>query len=424
MNRATRIMVLASSVCAGCASAPPAHDPAPVERIDGPTIYARLVATPAGYRFDTLSIRHHSDREPWIRLNNLSPAFNTALEKDCELGTTIVGELHVKPTCKTLNPALFRVDRMTGGQQVEKAITTVWTAGTMGTSRTTTVGVDAQAYRHAVGEAVSALGMDRAEVVRAFTALNAERTSIEQSNAGLRARARPRVEVIDASGFYTAGSVDFSGDVEVKAPHLEDIADIPLGGKLSRGDLEAAFDSGARRAWTSNHQLFTLTCAAGMKQSFNFTMECPATANADELVAGIPVTVHVLSKVVTHLIPRAFVARDKVLTISLDGNGIQLVNDSNDFVTVTSVTVYYSGKTYTIEAPHPLPPHSKLERPLDLYEFRRHLPGADRPTLTYADAAQSAINFGLAARYTRNSNTATVYREEQYTELGLSNQSH
>ena len=92
--------------------------------------------------------------------------------------------------------------------------------------------------------------------------------------AGLSARARPRVEVIDTSGFYTAGSVDFSGDVEVKAPHLEDTADIPLGGKLSRGDLEAAFDSGARRAWTGNHQLFTLTCAAGMKQSFNFTMEC------------------------------------------------------------------------------------------------------------------------------------------------------
>ena len=110
-----------------------------------------------------------------------------------------------------------------------------------------------------------------------------------------------------------------------------------------------------------------------------------------------------------------------LLTISLDGDGIQLMNDSSDFVTVTSVTVYYSGKTYTVEAPHPLPPHSKLERSLDLYEFRRHLPGADRPTLTYAAAAQNAINFGLAARYTRNSNTATVYREEQYTELVLAN---
>lgn len=315
MKGATRMMVLVSFLCAGCASAPPAREAAPVERIDGPTIYARLVATPAGYRFDALSIHSHNDREPWIRLNNLSPAFMTALEKDCELGSTIVGELHVKPTCKTLDPALFRVDRMTGGQKVDKAITTVWTAGTMGTSRITTVGVDAQAYRHAVDEALAALDMDRAEVVRAYAALIAERANLEQSNAGLRARARPRIEVIDTSGFYSAGSVDFSGNVEVKSPHLEDIADIPLGGKLSRSDLEAAFDSGARQAWTSNRLLFTLTCTAGLKQSFNFTMDCPATAGPNELAAGIPVTVHVLSKAVAHLLPRTFVAHDKVLII-------------------------------------------------------------------------------------------------------------
>ena len=86
--------------------------------------------------------------------------------------------------------------------------------------------------------------------------------------------------------------------------------------------------------------------------------------------------------------------------------------------------VYYSGKTFTVETPHALPPHSRLERPLDLYEFRRHLPGADRPTLTYAAATRNAINFGLAARYTRNSITATVYREEHYPELVLANQAH
>lgn len=420
--RSAYVSAILAVLCAGCASPPHQRETAAAERIAGPTVYARLAQTPAGYRFVALSTQHHTDREPWVRLNNLSPAFSTAPEKECELGTSIVGQLHVKPACTSMDPALFRADQMTGGQKVEKAITTVWTAGTMGTYRITTIVFDVQAYQSAVSQAVAALGMERSEVIAMYAALAEERTALVNTTAALRRKAAPNVKVVDDSGFYAVGSIDFAASVDVKAIPLAPVPDLPLNGPVDRIALQAAFDAGVRSAWARDGQHFSITCGATRMQDFNVTMECPSSATGDELASGVPVTVHVLSKSFYHVLPKTFSVHDKVVSAWLEGSRIQLSNESSDFVSVTTVTVYYAGKAFTVDTNLGLPPHTQLQRPLALDDFMRNLPVADRPSLTVDLAARSAVNFGLAAHYTTSARAATVYREEQFSELALVHQ--
>jgi hypothetical protein len=420
-------LLAATFLLSACAGKSPrtSIEERPAARLGDQPAFARLERTPQGFRFTELAFSTPPSDQAWINLNSLAPVFSTETEEGCAVGAGLLGLPKAKP-CSTLDPTKFRVDKMDGAQKFAKAITTAVTYGTTGTARLTNVEFDREAYKAAVAEAEVALGLTRKEVLEAVDGIHDEWTSLRNSYLTDHRSIKPEVNVLDRSGFFKEGLIDFTQNVSVTPRALtnpQSLDRLRIVSPLSQAALSQHLETKLRSLWQEQASSYRVVCSNTARGGFTIRMTCPpSVGRSKELASTFTVSAEILSRSFSRALPKTFEAADTRLRASFNSEVVTLKNLTNSFITVDAISVYYQGQISTkSKLAITLPPQSD-SKPLSLSEYFQSLPSIGRRETTASESARRSIRFGLAVKYeTQSQGQFTLFRETETSELDAFN---
>jgi len=133
----------------------------------------------------------------------------------------------------------------------------------------------------------------------------------------------------------------------------------------------------------------------------------------------IPVTLVVKSKDFYNIYPHANIS-DNNLMLSFDRDALELINKTNYFLQIKSISVYYESKITTYQCELELPPEGKQTESAILSKILSDVKH-DYPYMTAAIANKTTINFGFAVKYRvmEQNIDKTLYKTNNYNLLKL-----
>lgn len=391
-------------------------------------LYGLLVETHGRYVIARLRGDTPPKDRPWFRLNDLKPMFDTSSEQNCYMGIGILGPgaKDNKDECKSLNKTLFRVERAGVLNRAMQGAVLAITYGTSGTGRITNVVFDRDAYTQAVREATSANGADRGEIVEAYEALWAqwERETREYEAYG-RESISLRFKVTDRSGLYregdlTPGARVLVGNNKLTPPSSLIDSDVHSERPLS---VIGRLDQQLRALWRNESSHFPFICQEGIVKGYNVDLKCPDRIPRTQGKQTIDIPVIVKSKDFRQVLPAAFYAKNEDMAAEIKGNDIVFYNNTDSFLTIEAVSIYYGGKIHTQSglASELAPQSNTGPNPIRLSDFLRRLPSAERRNMTAAALKAKNVEFGIAVKYSKdsNNNKRTLFKSVSFNEYEL-----
>lgn len=382
-------------------------------------LFAKLVKINGKYVFKNLTSEYKSKSEPWVRLNDLKPMFVTETEKDCYLGIGLatLGAKKDVEMCGSNDQKLFRVESGDSSQKIANGIMLIVTVGTTGTGRLTNIKFDRNQYEKAVSDALDNTIIDRKELIREHDDLWGEWEYTKRMYAEYKKNnINPYIKVKDKSGLYNKKEVDFSNFVAIQDRELTTPDNIFLLDNITSNTLVNVkkIKEELKGIWGKEQKSYLVTCKSGVKDGFNFKINCPIEIEKNK--AKFLVDVTVLSKNIKRLIPNDFVGRDKNLEVQIFNGHIIVRNLTSTFLTLDSLSIYYIDKISTKTLLNlELPPQS--EKDISISDFTYRLPNMSRTHYTSNDARKEIIKYGFAAKYTSSNKSIekTLHKTKEYT---------
>ena len=397
-------ILLSMAVFVSCAS-PPKNS---VERknVGKHYLYAKLVENEGNYTFADLSSSVNSNKEPWVRLNDMSPMFGIGVEKGCYLGIGLFSVTSSdKKACKSNVKKLFRTESMSGTGKFANGLFLVASFGTSGTGRLTNIVFDRESFDHAVDQALTNTKINVGDLFRTYDNLWVEwnkHKTLHQENKKKNLQAQ--VSIVDDSGFYKNELIDFSKLINFTPPSFTDPStaiQAMIVNSNSPSWIKQVAHEKLYPQWEKEVSEFHVTCKHSSEKSFNFTIQCPTLISKSITETGIKkysVKVVIHSRNFERIIPTEFKGEDQYLSASITSGSVIVKNLSNNFINLNSFSVYYKDKVATLSSlKADLPPLSEYR--ISLRKFLNQLPNISRKKYSSKMAAKEKIDFGFATKY-------------------------
>lgn len=345
-----------------------------------------------------------------VRLNDLRPMWRTKTERDCFMGTGITGQDRAKVNCKTYAPEKFRIDSMDVAQVLGKGLLTIASYGMHGTARRTNIVFDESAYIAAIQEALKNSSINRLKIINTVDSIKKIQDEKLARYNKLVSTLSITPKINDMSGLYTEGSDYFNQYI-----HIKRIKNA-LSFKIDSHDVNKIHDILTEKTNTDfDEQLVTLSLdCSEYDKTYNFKIDCSDDINLNDGTINVKPVVTVLSKNIDKLLPKYFYGKDDNLKVSILGSNVTIQNQSNDFISVQSASIYYKNKINTRAVALELPPKSNYN--LSLNEFLYNLPPAKRAKYTMNSAKAEHVDFGIALKYeiTNRNKSKTLFEHKEF----------
>jgi len=359
-----------------------------------------------------------------IKLNDLSPAFNTG-DIACAGGGQFDSFLNI-PDCVKLEEN-FRTMKMNIG-----AYKTQWYRYSA---------FDAGAYTKAVNEALSSSQLNREVIIRDYdsyvqTYQTKARSMFELQKKRYNDNWKNTLvvfQVRDDSGFYRdelkSSLINLSSEVKLASGPLP-YKDNTSGSETAFRELYASAEKKLAKyeadlnKYADNFTV-SLPSVKALFENIGYTASLPATANIRNIDGGqvVPIEVVIeskkISKQISNMYPE-FSLSDNTITLSFNGRSLVIHNLSDGFVKVSSISVYYnqiiSTTNYDQNKIIQLPPRSKMKDPIGIAQLASsEMQSAANMNMTAEQAKRDKLRFGFAVNYSISGKDKTLFSEKEYS---------
>lgn len=331
-------------------------------------LYGKLEANNDSYIFTEFS-EHYNNNEPWVRLTDFQPMWNIGKES-CLTG--IVELTNRSATCQSESLKLFRekgtdftVKRTSG-----YILLSVFSLGLWATMPPGSVEFNHGKYLKAVEQANRKLhetsngnnSEHEALLLKYDEAMsNFERSYKIISSEYQKKSAQPLISMNDQSGLFKGTSDTFQKFISVKRNNI-----IELETNLQSSSLEnLVFITENRNQKAINELIkksenFFVNCKGNSLKGVKYTLKCPQTVLSSESKFTVEAVIHSIDY--KRVIPNNFNESDQNLTINMRSGIINIVNKTDNFVSIDSLSFYHNGNIASeYKMNYELPPGSEKD---------------------------------------------------------------
>ncbi|MEM7502479.1 MAG: hypothetical protein AAF417_10575 [Pseudomonadota bacterium] len=388
------------------------------------TVYAHLNQEGGGsWVFKTVTEADAAPAKGYlVRLNDLSPAFDVRIA-ECEP--------QAYPANHKCNPSQPFREKDIG--VVKKLINSGIAAGTAGkvtgVSRTYRTAFDEGAFNRAVDEALTNTGLENQRREFLIT-LDRHRELLAQGRARLASDRKRALSLyrdtrqvaldidarIDGLREYYSNDVDFRDIVTLQPLDVRRESDSSLQAetllpcdarqcaqkaRTAIAELQSKLNERSEQqtsslvAQTTN---YAVNCTTSSHAGYTFALECPEQVTATSDGASLPITMTILSRDFSSLYPE-FELGDERLKIETDGDRVRFINQTQNYLSVRTQTIYYNTHVETHRKRIDIAPGVAIERHIDDFVTPAIRIESTLRDMTPGKAGGTTFRFGMAASY-------------------------
>lgn len=312
-------------------------------------LYGKLEKKGTGYSFTEFA-ENHVKNQPWVRLADMRPMWNTEKE-DCLAGLANSR----KVVCKTENKRLFRVKgldfslKKTAGYVLSSAMT----FGLGATMPPASVDFDRDLFLSAIEDAKKRAGLTTGSINLYLKKYDKEMESFDRSYKELvssySVSSTPKINLHDKSGIFAYSASVFEENVRLGKNWLPTMR----GSKIVKAKtIDNMLLLVKNRNLTISRNLreavstLSVTCTNRALPSVDYKMTCPKKVDSSKSTFGVDVVVNSIS--FNKVLPKYIKEEDKNITLIFKDGFFYLSNKTKSYITVDSISFYYSGKISTI----------------------------------------------------------------------------
>ncbi len=370
----------------------------------GSTLYSKINRNASGLRFLSIEERPGGEYTPYIRLNDLRPMFST---KSVTCVTGELGKINKNLGERCLpNPLIYREKTVNGGDFVLTGVGNVLTLGGLAGPKGKPLGVGRYSYTSFFdyeNYQKDIMALDQVADSCQLISLYDEKKKSFQSQISHYKSDKDSISiklvVDDRSGFYSGSGEEFLPKINITTNDINNfsalnISDSTENNYLNRLEIaiEDFLDTEKRKFY------YNVKCQNGMLNGFNYQFDCKDRIDAGMFTDSYLAKVKIYSKKFTKCIPDYYFS-DKNISGNINRHQFNIENNTEFFVTVESLSIYYRDTIFTSKDVFlELPPNSQKNN-LYLSFFEELLNFAQFSNLIKDDAENTFVNFGVAIKY-------------------------
>ena len=386
-------------------------------------IYGKLENNSEGYAFTQFS-ESYVKAEPWVRLPDMKPMWNTQKE-DCLTGIVEITNKDV--TCKTGDERLFRTKGtdFTAKKTTGYVFLSALSFGLWATMPPGAVEFDRNDYQSSVKEAEKKL----IDAYKTFGQgylkyLNEYDNDMRDFNelydnivSGYKSNVIPKINIRDDSGIFDGDASSFRNKISVSKNNI-----ISRNGfdRVEAKTIDNLVLLAKDRNSTATEKLRTATSALSVTcnnrkfSNFNYIIKCPEVVDSSSTEFRVDVVIESFSY--RNVLPKYISEEDEFVSLILKDGGFYLTNKTKSYITVDSLSFYHNGKIATSsKIGGELAPLSEAQ----LVSLNR-LPVDQNAiafnNVTKADALRTKIEYGVAVKYriVNTNRENTLFKTSEY----------
>lgn len=395
-------------------------------------VYGKLEETAEGYMFTEFS-EGFTQTEPWVRLADMKPMWNTEQE-DCSTGLADIPSEDDTLTCKTEDETLFRdkVVDFTVGKTAKYLFGSAISYGLIATMPPAAVKFDEDKYQSAVNEAEKSL-------IETFKPLSESyRQYLENYSTDMvqfdqqyeeivssyyRANVVPNIDLLDESGLFDGHASDFKYDVKTSGNSLILRRDIE---QISATTLYDFIESAQKRSLDSIEALrkatatLVVTCGnRNLAYYLSYKVSCEEEVDSSRTDFDVKVVIKSISY--KDVMPDYIFEEDENVSLVFKKDRFYLTNKSDSYITVDSLSFYHNGSIATSsDRDFEFAPQSEAEL-MPIAKLPLDKSSIEFANITRTSASQLKIKYGVAIKYrvVNTNKEITLYRTRAYPLLDL-----
>lgn len=372
-------------------------------------LYGKLEKGAQGYSF-TMFSENYNRNEPWVRLGDFQPMWSTKKEW-CTIGIEFN---QLSKPCRSENPTLFREKGtdFTLKRTAGYAVLSVLSFGLLATMPPGSVEFDQDKYFQAVNQAnrklhkrFEGLGVSHTSYHDLLHEYDSAMSNFEATHkiksSDYKAKVpKPIISLSDKSGLFNGTEETFQKFVAVNRNRISGIDSVIKKQAVTLDNLVLIAEERNKQALselskkTSN---LLVSCRNNALREVKYTLKCPQTVLSSENSFNIQAVVHSIDY--KKVIPTEFTAEDNTLELNMKSGSINVINKTDSFVSIDSLSFYHNGKIASqYKLGSELPPESEKDiiRINSLPVDWEHISFTD---VTKGSANSKKIEYGFAVKY-------------------------
>jgi hypothetical protein len=395
-------------------------------------VYGKLEETAEGYIFTEFS-EGFTQTEPWVRLADMKPMWNTEQE-DCDTGLAEMVDEFSKFTCKTEDKSLFRdkAVHFTVGKTATYMLVSAFTMGLSATMPPAAVKFDKDKYQSAVNQAEESLIVTFSPLSESYRQYlenySTDMVQFDQQYEEIvssysRAKAVPNIDLVDESGLFDGNASDFKYDVTISGNSLIPRGDIE---QISAITLYDFIESAQKRSKDSIEVLrkatatLVVTCEnRSLAHYLSYTVSCEEEVDSSSTDFEVRVVIKSISY--KDVMPDYIFEEDENVSLIFKKGRFHLTNKSDSYITVDSLSFYHNGKIATSsDREFEFAPQSEAEL-MPMAKLPLHKSSIEFPNTTKTSASKLKVKYGVAVKYrvVNTNKEITLFRTRAYPLLDL-----
>ncbi|WP_152593341.1 hypothetical protein [Vibrio navarrensis] len=388
---------------------------AQLERIDGQYEFTRFSSTPL-------------NSGAWVNLATMAPTWSTDKE-NCFTG--IVEYSNKSLTCKTGNEELFRSKGtdFTPGKTMGYVLFSVFSLGIAATMPPGSVEFDEDEYLDAISQAKRKLEQQMAQngttyqsvLLEADKSMSSFVKQYDSIAENYTYSLKNDIKVSDKTGLfektaYPLDSLVFLAKNSLPEPTIQ--MTVHEFGPNYLNSLKLTQDqklSALKQATAT----VSVSCQENALSNVDYNIKCPKFVPTKD--HAVPVELVINSISFKNILPYEIREKDNNIEVTFKNNTFDIINKSDSYIKVDSISFYYNGKIANIhKMDRDYPPQSQA-----VLTFLNSLP-IERSALNFSNvsrdnAMKTKVNYGIAVKYRLldSNKEITLYRNRQYPLLKL-----
>ena len=395
-------------------------------------VYGRLEETAEGYMFTEFS-EGFTQAEPWVRLADMKPMWNTEQE-DCLAGPVKITNPDHENICKTQNASLFRDKAMdfNAKKAMGYLVFSTFSLGIGAALVPAVVKFDKGKYQSAVNEAEKSLietFKPLSESYRQYLAnYSTDMVQFDQQyeeivSSYYLANVVPNIDLLDESGLFDGHASDFKYDVKTSGNSLIPRSDIE---QISATTLYDFIESAQKRSLDSIEALrkatatLVVTCEnRNLAYYLSYKVSCEEEVDSSRTDFDVKVVIKSISY--KDVMPDYIFEEDENVSLVFKKDRFYLTNKSDSYITVDSLSFYHNGSIATSsDRDFEFAPQSEAEL-MPIAKLPLDKSSIEFANITRTSASKLKIKYGVAVKYrvTNTNKEITLYRTRAYPLLDL-----
>lgn len=366
------------------------------------TIYGLLQKNDNGYEFIKFSTKPKDHTLAWVNIKSGRPNWNTA---DARCGIGLIKDRNRNVTsCESVeSDSLFMESDFDETDAGIRVLGAVFTMGLTLTGASYDVKFNYPKMRTAYNQALSKINEEELyRLDKQLSTLNLEYNKWKSSyNSAIKNKSGVDIKIKDYSGLYD-DSLTFNNNISYQSNSLTEIPVIEENSLTIANDFAKTQLYTLVESWKSQTSTVSISCKENKNQGFNYKINCPNSMNIKNNRVNGKVTVNINSKDLHRVFINEYTSNDKIITQTLNGGLINIINNSNSFISIDSISIYYndsisSKKNLSIE----LSPESKLTKinQLSINDFYINWEELTFRNVDKNMALKKQLEFGFAIKY-------------------------